>query len=92
MLTLTHGFATYSFETTATSLSFITYALGKYRDIQEKVRREVNEVLNEGAMEDFEYQGIKYKAGTCIMSPVAVIHMDERFFPDPTKFDPDRYY
>lgn len=48
MLTLTHGFATYSFETTATSLSFITYALGKYRDIQEKVRREVNEVLNEG--------------------------------------------
>ncbi|EEC09437.1 cytochrome P450, putative, partial [Ixodes scapularis] len=43
------------------------------------------------AKEDFEYQGIKYKAGTCIMSPVFVIHMDERFFPDPTKFDPDRF-
>ncbi|KAM7293516.1 cytochrome P450 3A14 isoform X1 [Ixodes scapularis] len=115
------------FDTSATALSFITYALGKYPDVQEKVRQEVNEVLNEGgsldyetvtkklkyviqvineamrmwppgltfttrqAREDFEYQGIKYKAGTCIMSPVAVIHMDERFFPDPTKFDPDRF-
>ncbi|KAG0430370.1 hypothetical protein HPB47_022749 [Ixodes persulcatus] len=115
------------FDTSATTLCFITYALGKYPDVQEKVRQEVNEVLNEGgsldyetvtkklkyviqvinealrmwppgltfttrqAKEDFEYQGIKYKAGTCIMSPVAVIHMDERFFPDPTKFDPDRF-
>uniref|UniRef100_A0A4D5RQS0 Putative cytochrome n=1 Tax=Ixodes scapularis TaxID=6945 RepID=A0A4D5RQS0_IXOSC len=115
------------FETSATSLSFITYALGKYPDVQEKVRQEVKDVVNEGgsldyetvtqklkyviqvinetmriwppgltfttrqAMEDFEYQGIKYKAGTSIMSPPAVIHMDERFFPDPTKFDPDRF-
>ncbi|EEC01865.1 cytochrome P450, putative [Ixodes scapularis] len=92
MLTLTHGSVTHSFESSATALSFITYALGKYPDVQEKVRQEVKDVVNEGAREDFEYQGIKYKAGTCIMSPVAVIHMDERFFPDPTKFDPDRYY
>lgn len=43
------------------------------------------------AKEDFEYQGIKYKAGTCIMSPTLQIQRDERFFPDPMKFDPDRY-
>ncbi|XP_040063877.1 cytochrome P450 3A14-like [Ixodes scapularis] len=115
------------FETSATALSFITYALGKYPDVQKKVRQEVKNVLNEGgsldyetvtkklkyitqvideamriwppaltfttrqAKEDFEYQGIKYKAGTSIMSPPFVIHMDERFFPDPTKFDPDRF-
>ncbi|EEC19292.1 cytochrome P450, putative, partial [Ixodes scapularis] len=36
------------FDTSATALSFITYALGKYPDVQEKVRQEVNEVLNEG--------------------------------------------
>ncbi|CAN8007777.1 unnamed protein product [Ixodes pacificus] len=115
------------FETSATALSFITYALGKHPDVQEKVRQEVKDVLNKGgsldyetvtkklkyvtqvideamriwppgltfttrqAKEDFEYQGIKYKAGTSIMSPIFVIHMDERFFPDPTKFDPDRF-
>ncbi|XP_042150686.1 cytochrome P450 3A14-like [Ixodes scapularis] len=121
------GFVTHSFVTSATALSFITYALGKYPDVQKKVRQEVKNVLNEGgsldyetvtkklkyvtqvideamriwppaltfttrqAKEDFEYQGIKYKAGTSIMSPPFVIHMDERFFPDPTKFDPDRF-
>ncbi|EEC17250.1 cytochrome P450, putative [Ixodes scapularis] len=36
------------FETSATALSFITYALGKHPDVQEKVRQEVKEALNEG--------------------------------------------
>ncbi|CAN8007567.1 unnamed protein product [Ixodes pacificus] len=36
------------FETSATALSFITYALGKYPDVQEKVRQEIKEVLNKG--------------------------------------------
>lgn len=115
------------FETTATSLSYITFALGKYPDIQEKVRQEVKEVIsnfgslnydtvtqqlkyveqvvNEAlrlwppgltfttrqAKEDFEYEGTRYKAGTCIMSPTLQMHRDERFFPDPMKFDPDRF-
>ncbi|KAM7296305.1 cytochrome P450 3A8-like [Ixodes scapularis] len=115
------------FETTAVALSFLTFALGKHQDVQDKVRQEVREVLNNHgkldyetvtrkmkyvgqvvnealriwppaltfttrqAKEDFEYKGIKYKAGTCIMSPTLQIHRDERFFPDPMKFDPDRF-
>ncbi|CAN8030671.1 unnamed protein product, partial [Ixodes persulcatus] len=115
------------FETTAAALSYLTFALGKYPDVQDKVRQEVQEVLNNHgkldyetvtqkmkyvgqvinetmriwppaltfttrqAKEDFEYKGIKYKAGTCIMSPTLQIHRDERFFPDPMKFDPDRF-
>ncbi|KAG0430369.1 hypothetical protein HPB47_022748 [Ixodes persulcatus] len=42
------------------------------------------------ATEDFEYKGIKYRAGTCIMAPTLQIHRDARFFADPMKFDPDR--
>ncbi|KAM7296315.1 putative cytochrome P450 [Ixodes scapularis] len=116
-----------AFETTATALCFVTYALAKYPDIQERVREEVKEtiegsgpldyegvtqklkylgqVVNEAlrlwpptatfttrqAGEDFQYQGIKYKAGTSIMAPTLQIHRDARFFPDPMKFNPDRF-
>ncbi|EEC01860.1 cytochrome P450, putative [Ixodes scapularis] len=118
---------TAGFETTATTLCYLMFVLGKYPDVQEKVREEVKravddsgpldyetvtqklkylgQVINETmriwpagltfttrqAKEDFEYQGIKYKAGTCIMSPTLQIQRDERFFPDPMKFDPDRF-
>ncbi|CAN8008001.1 unnamed protein product, partial [Ixodes pacificus] len=115
------------FETTATALSYLTFALGKYPNVQDKVRQEVQEalegsgsldyetvtqrlkyvgqVVNETmrlwppvltfttrqAKDDFEYKNTKYKAGTSIMSPTLQIQRDERFFPDPTKFDPDRF-
>ncbi|KAH7949907.1 hypothetical protein HPB49_016647 [Dermacentor silvarum] len=42
------------------------------------------------AVNDFEYNGIKYKAGTSIISPTIQIHMDPRIWPEPEKFDPDR--
>ncbi|XP_042141968.1 cytochrome P450 3A17-like [Ixodes scapularis] len=116
-----------AFETTATTLCYLMFALGKYPDVQEKVRHEVKRALDDSgsldyetvtqklkylgqvinetmriwpaaltfttrqAKEDFEYQGIKYKAGTCIMSPTLQIQRDERFFPDPMKFDPERF-
>ncbi|KAG0414795.1 hypothetical protein HPB47_008029 [Ixodes persulcatus] len=115
------------FETTATTLCYLMFVLGKYPDVQEKVREEVKRALDDSgsldyetvtqklkyleqvvhetmriwpagltfttrqAKEDFEYQGIRYKAGTCIMSPTLQIQRDERFFPDPMKFDPDRF-
>ncbi|KAL1430283.1 hypothetical protein MTO96_015163 [Rhipicephalus appendiculatus] len=43
------------------------------------------------AINDFEYNGIKFKAGTSILSPTIQIHMDPRIWPDPEKFDPDRF-
>lgn len=43
------------------------------------------------ALNDFEYNGVTYKAGTCIMAPTLQIHMDPRYWPEPEKFDPDRF-
>ncbi|KAK8767288.1 hypothetical protein V5799_005932 [Amblyomma americanum] len=43
------------------------------------------------AANDFEYDGIKYKAGTNFLSPTIQIHMDPRIWPEPEKFDPDRF-
>uniref|UniRef100_A0A6B0UW29 Uncharacterized protein n=1 Tax=Ixodes ricinus TaxID=34613 RepID=A0A6B0UW29_IXORI len=55
------------FETSATALSFITYALGKHPDVQEKVRQEVKEVLNEGGSLDYETVTKKLKYVTQVI-------------------------
>ncbi|XP_077525991.1 cytochrome P450 3A8-like isoform X4 [Haemaphysalis longicornis] len=43
------------------------------------------------AENDFEYNGITYKAGTSVMAPTLQVHMDPRYWPEPHKFDPDRF-
>lgn len=43
------------------------------------------------AKEDFEYNGIRYKAGTCVLAPTLDIQRDERYWPNPMEFDPERY-
>ncbi|XP_075545021.1 cytochrome P450 3A14-like isoform X2 [Dermacentor variabilis] len=42
------------------------------------------------AKEDFEYNGLRFKAGTCVMSPTYQVHTDSRYWPDPLVFDPNR--
>ncbi|XP_070392531.1 cytochrome P450 3A14-like [Dermacentor albipictus] len=43
------------------------------------------------AKEDFEYNGLRFKAGTCVMSPTYHVHTDSRYWPDPFVFDPNRF-
>ncbi|XP_054930881.1 cytochrome P450 3A14-like isoform X2 [Dermacentor andersoni] len=43
------------------------------------------------AEEDFEWRGVKFKAGTCIMSPTFQLHRDPRYWVDPDTFDPERF-
>nr|XP_054929670.1 cytochrome P450 3A14-like [Dermacentor andersoni] len=47
--------------------------------------------VNRQAKEDFEYNGIKYKAGTNVMAALYQIHRDPRYFSNPLEFNPDRF-
>ncbi|XP_049267592.1 cytochrome P450 3A14-like, partial [Rhipicephalus sanguineus] len=107
------------YDTTSTSLSYLTYLLAKHQDVQDRVRKEINDavssteeldyetvtrklpylsqVVNEAlrlyppvltfvsrkALNDFEYKGVHYKAGTGFMSSTLHIHRDARYWPDP---------
>lgn len=43
------------------------------------------------AKEDFEYNGIKFKAGTAFMVSQYHLQRHPQFWPNPDEFDPDRW-
>jgi cytochrome P450 len=43
------------------------------------------------AAEAYEYRGIWVKKGTVLMAPQFAIHRDARFYPEPMRFDPERF-
>ncbi|XP_070392139.1 cytochrome P450 3A2-like isoform X4 [Dermacentor albipictus] len=115
------------FESLATALSYVTFALAKYPDIQKRVREEVLEALSQTgtlnyeivmkklkylgyvvnetlrlyppgllfvtrkAKEDFEYKGMKYKAGTCFVVSTYHLHTNPQFWPNAEQFYPERF-
>lgn len=115
------------FETTATGLSYVTFALAKYPEVQERLRKEIadtlatNGVLNyetfmkktkylaqvvdealrlyppgltfvtRRAKEDFQYNGITFKSGTCFMVSQYHVQRDPRYWSDASEFNPDRF-
>lgn len=42
-------------------------------------------------IQDYEIAGFSIKAGSVLIAPQAVVHRDARFFPEPLKFDPERW-
>ncbi|CAL1277731.1 unnamed protein product [Larinioides sclopetarius] len=116
------------YDTTASTLSFITYALALHPEVQEKVYKDLVEAVQEAngeltyealqsvkyldyiisetmrlfppavrlerqAITDYELgeTGITIPKGMIVTIPNYAMHRDPEFFPDPEKFDPDRW-
>jgi len=48
-------------------------------------------VIGRRILTDYEVRGYVLKANSIVLPSQAVTHLDERFFPDPHRFDPDRW-
>ncbi|KAH9373645.1 hypothetical protein HPB48_011393 [Haemaphysalis longicornis] len=68
----------------------LTY-LGQVLDETLRIYSPALTSISRKALEDFEFDGIKYKAGTCFLIPQYHLQLDERFWPAPFEFDPDRF-
>ncbi|XP_024216018.2 cytochrome P450 6a9 [Halyomorpha halys] len=114
------------FETTSTALYFTLYMLAKHKDIQDRARKEVQEVkakygqltfdslkelkflnnciseamrlypplgvLNRECTKDYTLpDGTFIEKGMNILIPTYSLHRDPKYFPEPTKFKPDRF-
>jgi cytochrome P450 len=112
-------------ETTATALSWTFYLLSQHPEIADKLRAEVDSVLEHGrapTVEDFprldytrrvltesmrlyppvpgadrqaiapnEVLGININIGDIVLVSPLVTHHDPRWYPEPERFDPDRW-
>lgn len=47
--------------------------------------------LDRVAGEDYEYEGMLIKKGLVWTVPIWALHYDPELYPDPTKFDPERF-
>ncbi|XP_011865436.1 PREDICTED: probable cytochrome P450 6a14 [Vollenhovia emeryi] len=115
------------FETSSTTATYCLYELALHQDIQNKVRKEIDEILKKhgeltyNAVNEMTYlhkvinetmrkyppvpvlnrvctkeldlptTNIHIPEGTLITIPVLGVHRDPSIYPDPDKFDPERF-
>lgn len=80
----------------STVITFETIQQMKYLDmvISETLRRyPFGPFLNRNCKEDYviEETGLKVKKGTPILIPIDGLHFDAKYYPNPEKFDPERF-
>ncbi|RZC35581.1 p450 domain containing protein [Asbolus verrucosus] len=117
-----------NFETSSTLMTFALFELAKNQYIQEKVRNEINKLLNKyngsityDFIDELKYmnqvldeilrkyppvpfirrrcvkdykipdEDIVIEKGTIVVIPILGIHHDKEYYPDPDKFDPERF-
>ncbi|KAH8250707.1 hypothetical protein KR032_000240, partial [Drosophila birchii] len=117
------------FETSSSTMSYCLYEMAQNQDIQERLRNEIQTVLEEHdgqltyesikdmryldqvisetlrlytlvphlerkALKDYMVPGnpkFAIEKGTQVLIPACAFHRDEKLYPDPTRFDPDRF-
>ncbi|KAF5276776.1 hypothetical protein FQA39_LY18550 [Lamprigera yunnana] len=100
------------FETTATLICFMSHELATNPNVQTKLQKEIDEVLERISVTEWppgialerkcirdyiinrEKEGkapLKITKGLSISIPVLAIHHDPKYFPNPDKFDPERF-
>uniref|UniRef100_A0A182K3B0 Uncharacterized protein n=1 Tax=Anopheles christyi TaxID=43041 RepID=A0A182K3B0_9DIPT len=116
------------FETSSTTMNFCLYELAKNQDLQERLRREVNQAVEEngGQITYDVVMGIEYlnkvvdetlrkyppletitrapehdytvpgtghviPKGTMVQIPIYALHHDPEYYPEPERFDPERF-
>lgn len=121
------GFFVDGYETSATTMSFVLYCIAKYTDVQTKLRRHIESVLDHhgGQLTYESVQEMNYlemvilesmrqyppifnqfkkctkkyqisptvtiEPGTSIIIPTYALHNDDRYFPNPEMYDPERF-
>ncbi|XP_070392688.1 cytochrome P450 3A14-like [Dermacentor albipictus] len=75
------------YETIMKKLKYLEYVVDETLRLYPPALSNVNRM----AKEDFEYNGIKYKAGTNVMAALYQIQRDPRYFSNPLQFNPDRF-
>ncbi|PSN29383.1 hypothetical protein C0J52_26972 [Blattella germanica] len=93
------GFFFAGFETSASTLTYTLYELAKHPEIQTRLREEIMDSLaeNDNKISDYELPApdgkgtVTIKAGTSIYIPLLGIQMDPEYYPDPEKYDPERF-
>jgi cytochrome P450 family 6 len=116
------------FETTSTTMSFMLYELAYNQDIQDKVRKEIQDVVKKHngeitydaiqemtylrqtfdetlrkyppagflfriAVDDYKVRNSNHiiEKGSSVIVPAYSIHHDPEIYPNPDRFDPDRF-
>jgi cytochrome P450 len=111
-------------ETTANALTWTWYLLSQNPEVEARLHREIDEVLNgrlpsaedypklsytemvfaesmrlyppawaigRRALNDYQIDGYFVPAGSNLMMSQYLMHRNEKYFPDPLKFDPERW-
>ncbi|KAI1300128.1 Thromboxane-A synthase [Halotydeus destructor] len=114
------------YETTASTLSYMTHNLTNIPEMQDKLRREVRQLMDQDGVLDYntvnelplleafmkeslrmypplapfvnrtsdtnyKYKDMTIPAGAGFYAGVNQLHYDERYWPEPNKFDPERF-